>query len=203
MLSRPRHRRTVGEEVRRIPGTNLRVMRYKIPEPGYRTQGCLGPLDRVDHRTAVEVLWHLALESEHFAAILDALVPGCAHEIRADHAFGLNWQGRGGRDLEQAMRWCVAQALQPALLRAADIRSTRDRDLFLAALRDPNQWQAMALACSLLPTRRDKVAERELGGKFRSWGLRLRPHQQKTGDSFHRRQLLRLITGTAGGSGGG
>lgn len=194
----------MGEEVRRLPG-NLRVMRYRIPEPGYRGGDCsrIPSIDRLEHRDAVEVLWNLVVECDRFAAVVDAIVPCCSQEIRADHEFGMNWQGRGGRDLEEAMRWTVVKAIQPAFLRAADIRSDRDRDLFLAALKDPEQWGPMAQACRLLPTQRDKTAERELSQRFRAWGLRLRPHQQKPGDSPHRRKLAHLITGTAGGSGGG
>ncbi len=197
-----REPKRVLRELTTREGARLRVVGYRIPEPGYQNDGC-GPkaTTHVHPDDLLEGLFAAAIENEHFGAVLDALMPGLRSMVVDDMAVGLAVSGAAGAELSVLLIQAQQEGLVPMLMRATEIRDVASGAKFVAGWQDPVQRSAMSLAAARLLTPRDDCGDRELAVEFRRWGLSPRRLERKGKDgaavpehvSNARRQLRRLI----------
>ena len=206
-----REPKRVLREMTTSDGTRLRVVAYRIPEPGYQSNGC-GARTSLDAHPddLLEGMFAACMENPHFATILEALVPGLPVDIADDQRLGIGIEATAGNLLSVLLIGAQQDGLAPLLIRATEVRDAASAERFLAGWRSAEERALMSAAAERLLAIRDAVADRELATIFRRWGVAPKPleRKDKSGASIKddvstARQQLRRIIETSSRIGGG
>lgn len=180
-------------------GERLRVMRYRIPKPGFTSAGCDPGPKIYDPGDLQRGLWAAAIENAEWAFVLDEICAGLGARIRGQEEVGLSWESPSGAEIRGLVIHAARLELLALLLRASEIRTRRDAERFVQAWKDPGAHPRMRELGAQIFQERELDEDRELRRALRvEFGISLVVPSSESAAMSSRYALRELMRRTSG-----